>query len=199
VFFKERGLFVLNWANILTLGRIFLIPAVILADHAPKAGPSHLAALLFLIASLTDILDGFIARRFNMVTSMGKLLDPVADKILVSAVLFLLVEHNLLPAFLAIIVVAREFAVSGLRSVAASQGIIIPAENLGKAKMAFQTLSIALLLDNNHHFSLPETNFLLNFHWIGLLTFWIALILTLLSGLQYLVWYLWVTSRDDAR
>ncbi|MEC4682291.1 MAG: CDP-diacylglycerol--glycerol-3-phosphate 3-phosphatidyltransferase [Nitrospirota bacterium] len=188
----------LNWANILTLGRIFLIPAVILADHSPKAGPSHLAAFLFLIASLTDLLDGYIARRFNMVTSMGKLLDPVADKILVSAVLFLLVAHALLPAILAIIVVAREFAVSGLRSVAASQGIIIPAENLGKAKMVFQTVSITLLLDNNRHLTLPGTNFLLNFHWIGLLIFWIALILTLISGLQYLFWYLWVTGLDDA-
>jgi Phosphatidylglycerophosphate synthase len=78
---------VLNLANILTLGRLLLIPAVIMAEHSPKAGPSHLAASLFLLASLTDILDGFVGRRYNLVSSMGKLLDPVADKILVSSVL----------------------------------------------------------------------------------------------------------------
>lgn len=187
----------LNWANMITLGRLLLIPAIIVADHAPKAGPGHLAAFLFLVASLTDVLDGFVARRFNMVTSMGKLLDPVADKILISTVLFLLVAHGLLPTLLAIIVVAREFAVSGLRSVAASQGIIIPAESLGKAKMAFQTVSVALLLDNNRKLTIPGSNFLLNLHWIGLLLFWVALILTLLSGLQYLLWYLWISERDS--
>jgi CDP-diacylglycerol--glycerol-3-phosphate 3-phosphatidyltransferase len=187
----------LNLANTLTIGRLLLIPAVIMADHSPKAGPSHLAAFFFLLASLTDILDGFVARRYNMVTATGKLLDPVADKILVSSVLFLLVAHGLLPAILAIIVVAREFAVSGLRSVAASRGIIIPAEKSGKAKMVVQTISIALLLDNNRHMAIPRSNFLLNFHWIGLLTFWIAIVLTIISGLQYLLWYRWVTGQDD--
>jgi len=187
---------VLNLANTLTLGRLLLIPAVIMADHSPRTGPSHMAAFLFILASLTDILDGFVARRYNMVTSMGKLLDPVADKILVSSVLFLLVAHGLLPAILAIIVVAREFAVSGLRSVAASRGIIIPAEKTGKAKMVVQTLSIAFLLDNNRQLAIPGSNFLLNLHWIGLLTFWIAIILTIVSGIQYLLWYLWITSQD---
>lgn len=187
----------MNWANMLTLGRIFLIPAVIVTDHSPGSGPSHVAAWLFVGASLTDILDGFVARRFNMVTSMGKLLDPIADKILVSAALFLLVAHGLLPAILAIIVVAREFAVSGLRAVAAAQNIIIPAENLGKAKMVFQTIAISLLLDNDRHLTIPGSNFLLNLHWIGLLTFWIALILTLVSGFQYLSWYRWLVSQDS--
>ncbi len=189
----------LNLPNGLTLIRLLLIPAVIVADHPPKDGPSHLAAILFLVASLTDILDGFIARRYNMVTSMGKLLDPVADKILVSSVLFLLVAHGLLPAILAIIVVAREFAVSGLRSVAASQGIIIPAEKSGKAKMVVQTTSIALLLDNNRHLPIPGSNFLLNFHWIGLLIFWVAIALTIVSGVQYVLWYLWITSQDGSQ
>lgn len=189
----------LNTANAITLARIFLIPAVIVLDHPPKAGPSPLAALLFVIASLTDLLDGYVARRFNMVTSMGKLLDPIADKILISSVLFLLVGHGLLPPLLAILVVAREFAVSGLRQVAATRGIVIPAETSGKVKMGFQTISIALLLDNNHHVKIPGTNFLLNFHWIGLLTFWVAIILTIVSAVQYLLWYLWVTDRGDHR
>ncbi len=187
----------LNLANLITLARIFLIPAVILFDHPPKVGPSPIAATLFVIASLTDLVDGYVARRFNQVTSTGKLLDPIADKILVSSALFLLVGHGLLPPLLAILMVGREFAVSGLRQVAASQGIVIPAETSGKVKMGFQTVSIALLLDNNRHLKIPGTNLLLNFHWIGLLAFWVAIILAIVSGVQYLLWYLWVSDREE--
>lgn len=187
----------LNLANLITLARIFLIPAVILFDHPPKVGPSPVAATLFVVASLTDLIDGYVARRFNQVTSTGKLLDPIADKILVSSALFLLVGHGLLPPLLAILMVGREFAVSGLRQVAASQGIVIPAETSGKVKMGFQTVSIALLLDNNRHLKIPGTNLLLNFHWIGLLAFWVAIILAIVSGVQYLLWYLWVSDREE--
>jgi CDP-diacylglycerol--glycerol-3-phosphate 3-phosphatidyltransferase len=187
----------MNWANVITIGRILLIPLIVVLYHPRPGQPAVMAAFLYFVASSTDLLDGYIARRFDMVTTLGKLLDPIADKILVATGLFLLVEHQLLLAWPAILIVAREIAVSGLRAIAASDGVIIPAENLGKIKMVFQTLALTFLLYDNRHFQLHFSSMVLNFHWIGLLLFWISLVFTLLSGIQYFFWYAWISSRDQ--
>ena len=187
----------MNWANIITIGRILLIPLIVVLYHPRPDQPAIMAAIQYFVASSTDLLDGYIARRFDMVTTLGKLLDPIADKILVATGLFLLVGHHLLLAWPAILIVAREIAVSGLRAIAASDGVIIPAENLGKIKMVFQTLSLTFLLYDNRHFHLHFLSMVLNFHWIGLLLFWISLVFTLLSGIQYFFWYAWLSSRDQ--
>jgi CDP-diacylglycerol--glycerol-3-phosphate 3-phosphatidyltransferase len=187
----------MNWANVITIGRIFLIPVVIVLYHYESKKPALWAALIYAIASFTDLLDGYIARRYNMVTTLGKLLDPIADKILVTTALFLLVDRHHLLAWPSILMVAREIGVSGLRAIAASDGIIIPAESLGKVKMVFQTLALTFLLYDNRHFQLHLSSMVFNFHWFGLLLFWIALFLTLISGIQYFFWYAWITSRDQ--
>ncbi|NNE67580.1 MAG: CDP-diacylglycerol--glycerol-3-phosphate 3-phosphatidyltransferase [Pyrinomonadaceae bacterium] len=142
----------MNLPNYLTLGRIFLVPLLVVVLLTPYAeewfGVSSyvLAIAIFLIASLTDILDGHIARRRKQVSKVGALLDPIADKLLVSAVLIVLVEKNLAPAWAVVVILGREFVVTGLRSVAASEGIVISAQSVGKIKMWFQCIAIVALL-----------------------------------------------------
>ena len=186
----------MNWANVITIGRILLIPLIIIVYHYESREPALWSALLYAVASSTDLLDGYVARKFNMVTTLGKLLDPIADKILVTTGLFLLVDRHLILSWPAILIVAREIGVSGLRAIAASDGVIIPAENLGKFKMVFQTFALTFLLYDNRHFQLHFSSMVFNFHWIGVILFWISLILTMVSGIQYFFWYAWISSRD---
>jgi CDP-diacylglycerol--glycerol-3-phosphate 3-phosphatidyltransferase len=133
-----------NLPTTLTLVRIFAVPllvAVLLTkDHM------IVAALIFLAASFTDLLDGYFARKRGQITTLGVLLDPVADKLLISAAFIALVPHNIVPAWMVVIIVGREFAVSGLRSIASSQGFTISASDLGKIKMVAQVAAITLLI-----------------------------------------------------
>jgi CDP-diacylglycerol---glycerol-3-phosphate 3-phosphatidyltransferase len=144
-----------NVPNALTLLRIFFVPLLVAAlvseDLRFEAGPvsisNHMLALLiFLAAAFTDLLDGYLARRWNQITTVGMLLDPVADKLLVSAALIGLVYIHAVPAWMAVLIIGREFAVSGLRSIAAAEGYTIAASDLGKTKTATQVLAIALVL-----------------------------------------------------
>lgn len=137
----------MNLPNALTLSRIFLIP-VILAILLPAGIPAKelWASAIVLVAAFTDTLDGYLARRFGQVTTVGMLLDPVADKLLISACFISLVELHAVPAWIAVIIIGREFAVSGLRSIAASQGFTIQASDLAKAKMVSQVVAIVLIL-----------------------------------------------------
>src|SRR5699024_1784503 len=115
---------------------------------------SHMiAAIIFIIAAGTDWLDGYYARKYNLITNLGKFLDPLADKLLVSAALILIVQHNLAAAWIVIIIISREFAVTGLGLVAAGDGIVLAASSLGKIKTATQLIAIALLLLHNFTFS----------------------------------------------
>ncbi len=180
----------MNLANGITLGRIVLIPILVLLFFRERSGTAFWSACLYVVASSTDLLDGYVARRYNMVTTLGKLLDPIADKILVTTGLFLLVDNHLLPVALAILIVARELAVSGLRAIASADGIIIPAESLGKAKMVFQTISLTILIWNQRSLSIPGIKNPVNIHSLGMFFFWISLILTLVSGVWYFRWYL---------
>jgi CDP-diacylglycerol--glycerol-3-phosphate 3-phosphatidyltransferase len=143
----------MNLPNILTLLRIFFVPllvAALLQERAwmpwPFEDPNLLALSIFLFAAFTDILDGYLARRWKQVTTVGTLLDPIADKLLISAALISLVQVRRMPAWMAILIVGREFAVSGLRSIAATEGYTIKASELGKTKTFMQVVAISLVL-----------------------------------------------------
>ncbi len=136
----------LNVPNALTLFRIFLVPLLVVVLLTRMPAKEYLALLVFLVAALTDLLDGWIARKFKKVTRLGMLLDPIADKILVSAALISLVDLQEADAWAVCIIVGREFAVSGMRSIAAGEGITISASSLGKWKMAAQVVGISLMI-----------------------------------------------------
>jgi CDP-diacylglycerol---glycerol-3-phosphate 3-phosphatidyltransferase len=142
----------MNLPNYLTLIRIVFVPFLVVVLLTPVAdrwfglNAYALAVGIFLVASLTDILDGHLARRRNQVSNLGKLLDPIADKLLISAALIVLVEKELAPAWAVVIILGREFIITGLRSVAASDGIIIQAQKIGKIKMWAQCVAIVALL-----------------------------------------------------
>jgi CDP-diacylglycerol--glycerol-3-phosphate 3-phosphatidyltransferase len=158
-----------NLPNYLSFARIVVVPLLVAALLTPVAehffGISGyvLAIILFLIASFTDILDGHLARRRNQVSTLGKFLDPIADKLLVSAALIVLVEKNLAPSWAVVLIVGREFIVTGLRSVAASEGIIIQAQTSGKIKMWAQCVAIVALLVAAAAGNPPVSNFGLDY------------------------------------
>ena len=136
----------LNLPNALTLFRIFLVPLLVVVLLTRMPAKEYLALGVFLVAALTDFLDGWIARKFKKVTTLGMLLDPIADKILVSAALISLVDLQEADAWAVCIIVGREFAVSGMRAIAAGEQITIAASNLGKWKMAAQVVGISLMI-----------------------------------------------------
>ncbi len=142
----------MNLPNTLTISRIFIVPLLVVVLLTPFSEnwlgvPRHiLGVAIFLAAALTDYLDGIIARRRNQVSRLGKLLDPIADKMLISAALISLVENQLAPAWAVVIIIGREFAVTGLRSIAAAEGIVIDASRMGKFKMLSQVVAVALLI-----------------------------------------------------
>lgn len=145
-----------NLPNLLTLIRIFLVPLLVAAlvqqnlrlhwGNTLLLANDLFALTVFLAAAVTDLLDGYLARRWRQVTTVGTLLDPVADKLLISAALISLVEIRLLPGWMVVLIISREFAVSGLRSIAAAEGYTIKAGELGKSKMVLQVIGIALVM-----------------------------------------------------
>jgi len=151
--------------NYLTFARIIVVPLLVVVLLTPVAdrwfGISGyaLAIAIFLAASFTDILDGHLARRRNQVSNLGKLLDPIADKLLVSAALIVLVEKHLAPSWAVVVIVGREFIVTGLRSVAAAEGLIIQAQSIGKLKMWAQCVAIVALLVAGATGNPPVSNF----------------------------------------
>lgn len=154
-----------NLPNALTLSRIFVVPLLVVVLLTPFSenwlgAPRHIVGVaIFLLAAFTDFLDGQIARRRDQVSQLGKLLDPIADKLLISAALISLVENRLAPAWAVCIIVGREFAVSGLRSIAAADGVIIAASKLGKLKMLAQVAAVALLILSSAQGAPPVANF----------------------------------------
>ena len=155
----------MNLPNYLTLARIVLVPLLVVILLTPLAenwfGISSyaLAIAIFLAASLTDILDGHLARRRNQVSNLGKLLDPIADKLLVSAALIVLVEKHLAPAWVVVVILGREFIITGLRSIAVTEGIVIQAQTSGKIKMWAQCVAIVALLVAGATGNVPVSNF----------------------------------------
>ena len=175
----------LNLPNLITLARILLIPVFIMLLITPTQDRSLIAALVFVVAAVSDLLDGYIARRTGQVTKLGKLLDPIADKLLVLSALILLVNVDRVSALLAILVIAREVAVTGIRAIAAGEGMIIAAETTGKYKMALQVVAITLLILEGT--GLAELG---NLHLAGIVTLYLSLVLGYISGGQY-VWSFW--------
>ncbi len=174
--------------NLLTLVRIFLVPFLVAAlvqqdfqlywGHKVLVANDFFALLVFLAAALTDLLDGYLARRWKQVTTVGTLLDPIADKLLISAALISLVQIRMLPGWLVVLIISREFAVTGLRSIAAAEGYTIKASELGKSKMMLQVLGITLVL--------------LSMRWPGIhayamFTMWAVVIFGLASAVGYFV------------
>lgn len=155
----------MNLPNALTLSRIFVVPLLVVVLLTPFAedwfgvGRHIFGVTLFLGAAFTDYLDGKLARSRRQVSTLGKLLDPIADKLLISAALISLVENRLIPAWAVVVIVGREFAVSGLRSIAASEGIIIAASRMGKFKMLAQVVAIATLIVSSAKGAPPVANF----------------------------------------
>lgn len=169
----------MNLANKLTIARIFLIP-IFLVLIAVKGIPygKVIATAIFTLAALTDKLDGYIARSRNQITRFGKFMDPLADKLLVTAALVSLVEFHILPTWVAMVIIAREFAVTGLRSIAAAEGVVIAASWWGKIKTVIQIVAIIFALVN-----LTYSNFY--FTLATKLSMFVAIIVTILSGIDY--------------
>jgi CDP-diacylglycerol--glycerol-3-phosphate 3-phosphatidyltransferase len=139
-------MFPLNLPNALTLARILLVPVVVVALTVETPGGSTIAAIVFAVAALTDGLDGYMARSRHAVTNFGKVMDPVADKLMIAAALISLVSLDRLEPWVAMVIIAREFAVSGLRIAAGQQGVVIPASKLGKAKTIVQVAAVLALI-----------------------------------------------------
>jgi CDP-diacylglycerol--glycerol-3-phosphate 3-phosphatidyltransferase len=175
----------LNLPNLITLIRILLIPVFVILFITPTPDRSLSAAVIFVVAAVTDFLDGYIARRTGQITKLGKLLDPIADKLLVLSALIVLVTLDRVSALVAILVIAREVAVTGIRAIAAGEGMIIAAETTGKYKMALQVVAITLLILEGT--GLAEFG---NLHLAGIVTLYLALVLGYVSGGQY-VWSFW--------
>lgn len=184
----------MNLANKLTLLRMLLVPIflIFIAINEIPYG-TFIATFIFVIASVTDKLDGYIARSRNQITNFGKFMDPLADKLLVTAALISLVEFRVVPSWAAVIIIAREFAVSGLRTIAASEGKVIAASWWGKIKTVIQIVAIILLLievnisQSKYLFDLvTNSNFLMNFfEYVPRISLDIAVIITIVSGYDY--------------
>jgi len=185
----------MNLANRITLARIFLVPVImffllvnlnlppIRIEHFSITYNQIIAVLIFIIAASTDSLDGYIARKRKLVTNLGKLLDPLADKLLVTAVLVSLVEMGKLDAWIAIVIISREFAVTGLRQVALLEGSVMAASKWGKWKTGVQITAIIALLLNNFPFTfIPHIDFRFDIY-----ASWIAAAITVYSGVDYFV------------
>lgn len=170
----------MNLPIALTLCRIVLVPLIIVFLISSSRVHVLIAAVIFIAASLTDWLDGRMARRWNQVTRLGTLLDPVADKLLVAAALVSLVQVEMIDAWIAVLIIGRELAVTGLRGVALSMGIVVPASTLGKAKTVSQYVAITILILDK---GVPDD--LGRFHLLSLSALWIALGLTVISGADY--------------
>ena len=170
----------MNLPNKLTLFRVILIPFFVFFLLAPyfTGYGNYIAVAVFIVASITDFLDGHIARKRNLVTNFGKFMDPLADKLLVCSALICLIELDQLPAWIVIIIIAREFIISGFRLIASDNGVVIAASYWGKFKTTFQMLMvIVLILDIPH----PV------FYWLGVILTYVSLALTVISLIDYIV------------
>jgi len=175
----------MNLPNALTLGRIFLVPLLVVVLLTKFEGrmvfgvrKELVGAAIFGLAALSDVLDGYLARRRKQVTTFGQLMDPLADKLLITAALVSLVQMDLVPAWIAAVLVGREFAVTVLRSIAHGKGMVIPASPMGKIKMAAEVTAILALI-------LGQVEDLQQLHVIGTIALWVAMVTAIISGVDY--------------
>ena len=194
--FRHNGM--LNLPNLLTLARIACVPILVLLLFSDSRETGLWAALLFSLASITDWFDGYLARKWDIVTVMGKFLDPLADKLIVMAAFIMLIPLERVPAWAVFLIIARETLVTGLRSVASAEGIVIDASNLGKYKTIFQMVAIiALLLHYDYYwfFGIQWEIFHVNMQFVGIVFFYASFVLTMWSGGDYLYKFFRVLTR----
>jgi CDP-diacylglycerol---glycerol-3-phosphate 3-phosphatidyltransferase len=192
---RRRPKFPVNLPNSITFIRILCIPLLIWILSTPRVGSAHgekelLASALFIAASITDGIDGYLARKRGQITTMGILLDPLADKMLIASAYITLVQFNpsLVPAWVAVIVIGREFLVSGLRGIAANEGFTIEASELGKFKMVVQIVSVvAVILDHRWKEWPLFSGYFFPVHWIAWAAIWFMVCLSLISAVDYFV------------
>lgn len=188
----------LNLPNILTLARIAAIPALVILLLFDSRTTSFWAAAVFGAAAITDWLDGWLARKWQVVTVLGKFLDPLADKLIVMAALIMLIPLERVPAWAVFLILAREMVVTGLRSIASSEGIVISASDLGKYKTIFQMTAIpGLLLHYDYYwfFGLRWEIFHVDMHNFGIFYFYVAFLMTMWSGADYLFKFFKVIAK----
>ncbi|MEW8993487.1 CDP-diacylglycerol--glycerol-3-phosphate 3-phosphatidyltransferase [Clostridium sp.] len=170
----------MNLANKLTVLRMILVPIFLICAMVDTTTANIIALSIFIVASVTDKLDGYIARSRNQITNFGKFMDPLADKLLVTCALILLVEKGIVAAWVVVVIIAREFIVSGLRTLAASQGVVIAASNWGKLKTVIQMIAIIMGL----------LSLVYNPEWLNIttqVTIYLAAVITIISGVDYFV------------
>jgi len=189
---------ILNLPNILTMTRIAAIPLMAVMLLSPSQSSGFWAAVVFSLASITDWLDGYLARRMGIVTVFGKFLDPIADKLIVMAALIMILPFGHVPAWMVLVILGREIIITGLRGIASSEGIVIQASDLGKFKTIFQLVAIIGLLlhyDYNWFFGIDQSLFHVNMHNVGMFFLWIATLLTVWSGVDYLARFIRIIAR----
>jgi CDP-diacylglycerol--glycerol-3-phosphate 3-phosphatidyltransferase len=169
---------IMSLPNGVTVIRILAIPVILLLLFTTGRTFQIITAIVFLLVALTDMLDGYFARRRKMVTTLGKFLDPLADKLLIVTALIALISARGVPLWMVIVIVGREIAVTGLRGIAMSEGIVISSSMMGKYKTAFEMTSIFFLILDGKYLSI-------DFHLVGMALLWVALILAVLSGVDY--------------
>jgi CDP-diacylglycerol--glycerol-3-phosphate 3-phosphatidyltransferase len=169
---------ILNLPNGLTIIRVLAIPVILWLLFYPGKAYQWVTAIFFLLIAVTDTIDGYFARRRGMVTTLGKFLDPLADKLLIVTALIALIPARGIPFWMVIVIVGREIAVTGLRGIAVSQGIVIPAGPLGKYKTVFEVAAITFLILDEEYLSV-------DCHFVGMVFLWMALLLAVYSGVDY--------------
>jgi CDP-diacylglycerol--glycerol-3-phosphate 3-phosphatidyltransferase (EC 2.7.8.5) len=171
---------IFNLPNSITLLRICVIPVLFLILLSPGRTLSLLIAIVFIIAALTDLLDGYIARRYGMVTKIGKFLDPIADKIIVSTAMILMIPIGRIPAWIVAVIIIRDITVNGVRSISSSDDSVVSASKLGKQKTLSQNIALSALIIHYPLFGIDA-------RLVGIIILYIALFLTVWSGVDYIL------------
>ena len=179
-----------NLPNTITLLRISIVPFLFILLLEPGEFWSLILAILFVIASITDFFDGYIARKYNLITTMGKFLDPIADKLIVNTAMILMIPIGRIPAWIVAITIIRDLIVDVIRSIASSEGNYIQASSLGKQKTLAQNIAVTALMI---HYSI----FGVDAHFVGTIILYIALLLTIYSGVDYFIKFYQTTVQKD--
>ena len=171
---------IFNLPNTITLIRLSVVPFLFILLWSPGEFWSLVLAILFVAASITDLLDGYIARKYQLVTTMGKFLDPIADKLMINTAMILMIPIGRIPAWIVALTIIRDFVVDGVRSIASSEGLFIQASRLGKQKTLAQIFAITALLVHYPIFGVDA-------HWVGIIVLYVAFVLTIYSGTNYFI------------
>jgi len=171
---------IFNLPNTITLIRLSVVPFLFILLWSPGEYWSLVLAILFVAASITDLLDGYIARKYQLVTTMGKFLDPIADKLMINTAMILMIPIGRIPAWIVALTIIRDFVVDGVRSIASSEGLFIQASRLGKQKTLAQIIAVKALLIHYPIFGADA-------HRVGIIVLYVAFVLTLYSGADYFI------------